>query len=81
VLSTPASPDVAVRSGITELLGDERPALLAHGTTGFAAAVRSWIRCGSARVLPPGDGTGGFVNRCSTNPMIPPKEPPCHPLI
>jgi len=39
VLSTPDAPDAAVRAGIAELVGGDRPALLAHGTTVATNAV------------------------------------------
>lgn len=39
VLSTPEAPDTAVRSGVESLTSDERPALLAHGTTVATNAV------------------------------------------
>ncbi|MFP5320247.1 MAG: hydantoinase/oxoprolinase family protein [Acidimicrobiia bacterium] len=39
VLSTPDAPDAAVRTGIAELLGAERPSLLARGTTVATNAV------------------------------------------
>lgn len=39
VLSTPSAPDHAVRNGVRALVGDERPDLLAHGTTVATNAV------------------------------------------